>query len=76
MTTGEPWACRRRGGEPMGPDAEVVRLLLGGPLAEACPWPLAVRALLCDLRPRFLPKGAAGGGLSGGSVRLTDEVAR
>jgi hypothetical protein len=38
-----------------------VRDLLGGPLLSAeAPWPLVLRATLCDLRPRFLPKGAVG----------------
>jgi hypothetical protein len=37
--------------------------LLGGPLAGgAAPWPFALRAVLCDLRPRFLPKAAGGPG--------------
>jgi hypothetical protein len=37
--------------------------LLGGPLAGgAAPWPFALRAALCDLRPRFLPKTAVGPG--------------
>jgi hypothetical protein len=35
---------------------------LSGPLASAGPFPLALRALLCDLRPRFLVKGAVGRG--------------
>jgi hypothetical protein len=37
--------------------------LLGGPLAGgAAPWPFALRAVLCDLRPRFLVKAAVGPG--------------
>jgi hypothetical protein len=35
---------------------------LGGPLASAGAWPLSLSAVLCDLRPRFLPKGRAGRG--------------
>jgi hypothetical protein len=34
--------------------------LVGGPLRDAgAPWPLTLTAVLCDLRPRFLPKGMA-----------------
>ena len=37
--------------------------LLQGPLLEApSPWPLSLWAWLCDLRPRFLPKGTVGTG--------------
>src|SRR5206468_2022091 len=42
-----PCACRA--GVPPAP---------GG----AAPWPFALRAVLCDLRPRFLPKAAVGPG--------------
>jgi hypothetical protein len=38
---------------------DAIAPLLSGPLASAGgPWPLVLRARLCDLRPRFLPKGA------------------
>ncbi len=37
--------------------------LLTGRLRDAgAPWPFALTAVLCDLRPRFLSKGAAGRG--------------
>jgi hypothetical protein len=36
--------------------------LLTGTLAEGGPWPLNLRAILCDLRPRFLAKACAGPG--------------
>ncbi len=37
--------------------------LLTGRLRDAAaPWPLTLTAVLCDLRPRFLPKGMVGGG--------------
>ncbi len=36
--------------------------LLTGPLRDGAPWPLTLTAVLCDLRPRFLPKGTVGGG--------------
>jgi len=41
---------------------EHVRNLLRGSLPEGTPWPLTLRVVLCDLRPRFLPKGRAGRG--------------
>jgi hypothetical protein len=45
----------------MTPGWHHARDLLGGPLLTAdAPWPLVLRATLCDLRPRFLPKGAVG----------------
>ncbi len=45
----------------MTPPWHHARDLLGGPLLSAgAPWPLVLRATLCDLRPRFLPKGAVG----------------
>ncbi len=41
----------------------IVADLLHRPPGEAeRPWPIVLRALLCDLRPRFLPKGQAGRG--------------
>jgi hypothetical protein len=39
---------------------ELAGELLRGPLWGAGPWPLALEALLCDLRPRFLVKAAVG----------------
>ena len=37
--------------------------LLTGRLRDVgTPWPFALMAVLCDLRPRFLPKGEAGRG--------------
>jgi hypothetical protein len=36
--------------------------LLTGPLKLSSSWPLNLRAVLCDLRPRFLAKGCAGYG--------------
>jgi hypothetical protein len=36
--------------------------LLCGPLLEAGGWPLRLFVALCDLRPRFLPKGRGGRG--------------
>ena len=41
---------------------EHARHLLGGPLPTGAVWPLTLSAVLCDLRPRFLPKGTAGRG--------------
>jgi hypothetical protein len=43
---------------PIGPG----ELLRGRPEMAGRPWPLTLRAQLCDLRPRFLPKGAVGRG--------------
>ena len=36
--------------------------LLQGSLIEGDRWPLSFVAVLCDLRPRFLPKGQVGRG--------------
>jgi|SRR5579864_7372106 len=36
--------------------------LLEGPLLGSGIWPLNLRAIMCDLRPRFLPKGQVGRG--------------
>ena len=41
---------------------EHVRNLLSGPLLEGGTWPLTLRIVLCNLRPRFIPKGSAGRG--------------
>src|SRR4051812_28608096 len=47
----------------MTPARPPFRHLLGGPALDAgTPWPLVLRAVLCDLRPRFLPKGVVGAG--------------
>jgi hypothetical protein len=45
------------------PDQETAcGALLEGPLLGSGQWPLDLRAILCDLRPRFLPKGQVGRG--------------
>jgi hypothetical protein len=47
----------------MTPPWEHARALLGGPLLEAGPpSPLTLFVTLCDLRPRFIPKGTVGRG--------------
>jgi hypothetical protein len=47
----------------MSPPWQHAADLVQGPLLTAgAPWPLSLCALLCDLRPRFLPKGQAGRG--------------
>lgn len=46
----------------MSSTEDIRHRLLRGPLAERGPWPLILCARLCDLRPRFLPKGEAGRG--------------
>ena len=47
----------------MSPPWQQAADLIRGPLLTAgAPWPLSLRVLLCDLRPRFLAKGQAGRG--------------
>ncbi len=42
---------------------EHARALLRGPFLGTAPsWPLLLPVLLCDLRPRFIPKGTVGRG--------------
>jgi hypothetical protein len=52
--------------------------LLHGPLLDRALWPLMLCVLLCDLRPRFLPKGRAGRGhravARNGRVLLASDV--
>jgi hypothetical protein len=46
----------------MLPTDHPARKLLSGRLVEApFPWPLLSHVVLCDLRPRFIPKGQLGG---------------
>ena len=40
----------------------IVSDLLCGPLVDSGDWPLNLRVMMCDLRPRFLAKGQAGRG--------------
>jgi hypothetical protein len=40
----------------------ILETLLAGPLAETHSLPLVIYAALCNLRPRFLPKGCVGRG--------------
>ena len=47
---------------PMHSLPPVLAHLLAGPLVESGPFPLSLVALLCDLRPRFLPKCRVGSG--------------
>jgi hypothetical protein len=52
--------------------------LVCGPLLGGAAWPLRLSAALCDLRPRFLPKGRAGRGFRAiarnGRVLLVSDV--
>jgi hypothetical protein len=55
-------ACPRRAGDTMS-DAETRgSSLLSGAVAADGAWPLNLRAVLCDLRPRFLAKACPGPG--------------
>lgn len=46
----------------MSPPWQHAADLLRGPLLDGAAWPLTLTAYLCDLRPRFLPKGTGGRG--------------
>jgi hypothetical protein len=46
----------------MSPPWQNAADLLRGPLLDGAAWPLTLTACLCDLRPRFLPKGIGGRG--------------
>jgi hypothetical protein len=57
------WACRLRADSNMFLNqAPFVDLLHGSMWSEGCAWPLTLQALLCDLRPRFIPKRRIGRG--------------
>ncbi len=60
MNTAAPSACQHRGDDAVAEFISGAPGLLCGPLAGQGGWPLSVRAVLCDLRPRFLAKSCGG----------------